>query len=187
MLKLKLQYFVHLMRRADSLEKTLLMGKIEGRGEEDERGWDGWMGSLTQLTWKWSLVRLFVTLWTAARQASLSFTISWSLPKFISITMSQLFASETQNTGASASASASVLPRSIQIWFPLRFTDLISLLSEGLSGLFSSTTVQRHQFFGALLLCSLTFTTIGNHSEDHSLDYMNLCWLSNISAFQHTV
>ena len=69
MLKLKLQYFVHLMRRADSLEKTLLMGKIEGRGEEDERGWDGWMGSLTQLTWKWSLVRLFVTSWTAAHQA----------------------------------------------------------------------------------------------------------------------
>ena len=69
MLKLKLQYFVHLMRRADSLEKTLLMGKIEGRGEEDERGWEGWMGSLTQLTWKWSLVRLFVTSWTAAHQA----------------------------------------------------------------------------------------------------------------------
>ena len=44
-LKLKLQYFGHLMRRVDSLEKTLMLGKIEGRGEGDERGWDGWMTS----------------------------------------------------------------------------------------------------------------------------------------------
>ena len=38
MLKLKLQYFCHLMRMADSLEKTLMLGKIQGRGEEDDRG-----------------------------------------------------------------------------------------------------------------------------------------------------
>ena len=38
MLKLKLQYFVHLIRRADSLEKTLMLGKIEGRGEREDRG-----------------------------------------------------------------------------------------------------------------------------------------------------
>ena len=43
----------------------------------------------------------------------------------------------------------SVLPMSIQGWFPLRLTGLISMLSKGLSGVFSSTTVQRHQFFGA--------------------------------------
>ena len=49
MLKLKLQYFGHLMRRADSLEKTLMLGKIEGRRS---RGLDGWMASLTQ----WTLV-----------------------------------------------------------------------------------------------------------------------------------
>ena len=59
--------------------------------------------------------------------------------------MSQLFASDDQNTGVSASAS--VLPTSIQCWFPLRLIGLISLLSEGLSGVFSSTTVRRHQFF----------------------------------------
>ena len=47
MLKLKLQYSGHLMRRADSLEKTLMLGKIEGRGEGDDRGRDGWMTSLT--------------------------------------------------------------------------------------------------------------------------------------------
>ena len=55
--KLKLHYFGHLMWRTDSLEKTLMLGKIEGRrrmkagGEGDDRGWDGWMASLTQWTW----------------------------------------------------------------------------------------------------------------------------------------
>ena len=53
MLRLKLQYFGHLMWRADSLEKTLMLGGIEGRGEGDDRGWDGWMESLTRCTWVW--------------------------------------------------------------------------------------------------------------------------------------
>ena len=48
-----------------------------------------------------------------------------------------------------ASASASVFPMNIQGWFPLGLTDLISLLSKGLSRVFSNTTVQRHQFFSA--------------------------------------
>ena len=48
MLKLKLQYFDCLMQRADSLEKTLMLGKIE---EEGNREWDGWMASLMQWTW----------------------------------------------------------------------------------------------------------------------------------------
>ena len=52
-LKLKLQYFGHLMWRTDSFEKTLMLGKIEGRGEGDDRGWDGWMASLTQWTRVW--------------------------------------------------------------------------------------------------------------------------------------
>ena len=47
-LLLKLQYFGHLMWRADSLEKTLMLGKIE------DRGWNGWMVSLTQWTWVWA-------------------------------------------------------------------------------------------------------------------------------------
>ena len=54
MLKLKLQYFDHLMRRTDSLEKTLMLGKIEGRrrrGQLDPG--DGWMASPTQWTWVW--------------------------------------------------------------------------------------------------------------------------------------
>ena len=51
MLKLKLQYFGHQMWRADSLEKTLMLGGIGGGGEGDDRGWDGWMASPTQCTW----------------------------------------------------------------------------------------------------------------------------------------
>ena len=54
MLKLRLQYFGHLMRRADSVEKTLKLGKTEGRREGDDRGWDGWMTSPTQWTWVWA-------------------------------------------------------------------------------------------------------------------------------------
>ena len=50
MLKLKLQYFGHMIRRAGSLEKTLMLGKIEGGGEGGERGRDGWMASSTQWT-----------------------------------------------------------------------------------------------------------------------------------------
>ena len=53
MLKLKLQYFGHLMRRTDSFEKTLMLGKIEA-GRRDVRGWDGWMASPTQWTWVWA-------------------------------------------------------------------------------------------------------------------------------------
>ena len=62
--------------------------------------------------------------------------------------MSRLFTSDDQNTGASASAS--VLPVNIQGWSPLRLTGLISWLSEGLSGVFSRTTAQKHHFFGIL-------------------------------------
>ena len=53
MLKLKLQYFGHLMRRVDSLEKTLMLGGIGSGGEVDDRGWDDWMASPTQRTWVW--------------------------------------------------------------------------------------------------------------------------------------
>ena len=52
-LKLKLQYFGHLMWRTDSLEKTLVLGKTEAGGERDNRGWDDWIASLTQWIWVW--------------------------------------------------------------------------------------------------------------------------------------
>ena len=71
-----------------------------------------------------------------------------SFPALGTFPMSWLFTSDDQNTGASASASD--LATSIQGWFPLRLTGFISLLSKGFSGVLSSTTVQRHQFFGIL-------------------------------------
>ena len=54
MLKLKLQYFGHLLQRPDSLEKTLMLARLKARGEGGDRGWDGWMASLTQRTWVWA-------------------------------------------------------------------------------------------------------------------------------------
>ena len=53
MLKLKLQYFGHLMQRVDSLEETWCWEGLGAGGEGDDRGWDGWMASLTQWTWFW--------------------------------------------------------------------------------------------------------------------------------------
>ena len=63
--------------------------------------------------------------------------------------MSQLLASGGQIIGVSASAS--VLPMNTQDWSPLRYSGWISLQSKGLSRVFSNTTVQKHQFFGAQL------------------------------------
>ena len=54
LLERKVQYFGHLMQRADSLKKTLMLGKIEGRKKGDHRGRNGWMASLTQWTWVWA-------------------------------------------------------------------------------------------------------------------------------------
>ena len=124
-----------------------------------------------------SQVWLFVTPWTAAHQASLSFTISHNLLKFMStesvmlsvhlilhhtllhlpsispgsgsFPMSRLFPSDGQIIGASALTL--VPPMNIQGWFPLGLTGLISWLSKGLSRVFSSTIVQKHQFCGAKL------------------------------------
>ena len=70
-----------------------------------------------------------------------------SFPASGSFSLSQFFTSGGQSIGASASAS--VFPVNIQGRFPLGLTGLISLLSKGLSRIFSSTTVQKHQFFGA--------------------------------------
>ena len=113
-------------------------------------------------------------------QASLFFTISWSLLKLMSIesmmpsnrlilclpllllplvlhsikvfSMSRLLALGGQRTGASASAS--VLPMNIQCWFPLGLTGLISLLSKGLSRVFSSTTIK------SINMCSFYFMRV---------------------------
>ena len=96
-----------------------------------------------------------------------------------------LFSSDDQNTGASASAS--VLPMSIQGWFPLRLIGLISLLYRDFQ---ESSLAPQFEGINSLELCLLygpALRTIQDHQEDHSLDYSNLCWQSNVSAFQHTV
>ena len=120
-----------------------------------------------------SCVLLFATQWTAARQASLSITISWRLLKLTSIESVmpsnhlilchpllppsifpsiRIFSNElvlgirVQSIGVSAPASA--IPMITQDWFPLGWTGWIALQSKGLSRVFSNTTVQKHQFFG---------------------------------------
>ena len=113
-----------------------------------------------------SCVWLFATPWTAAHQAS-SQTISWSLFRLMSIEsvmssshlilchpfllLPSIFPSIRGVQCIGASASVSVLPMNIQSWFPFGLTGLISLLSKGLSRVLSSTTVWKHQFFGAQL------------------------------------
>ena len=72
-----------------------------------------------------------------------------SFPASGAFSVSQLFASGGQSIGVSASTS--VRPMDIQDWFPLGWTGWISLQSKGLSRVFSNTTVQKHQYFGAQL------------------------------------
>ena len=72
-----------------------------------------------------------------------------SFPASGSFSVSQFFASGGQSIGVSASTS--ILPMNIQYWFPLGLTGLISLLFKGLSGVFSNTVVQKHQFFSSHL------------------------------------
>ena len=81
-----------------------------------------------------------------------SFLVSGSFP------ISWIFASGGRSIRASASAS--VLPMNIQSWFPLGLTDFISLQSYGLSRVFSSTTIQKHQFFALSLLYGPTLKSI---------------------------
>ena len=86
-----------------------------------------------------------------------------SFPASGSFQMSQFFASGSQSIGASASASSTVLPVTIQDWFLLGLTGLISLLFKGLSRIFSNTTVQKHQFFS---------TQLSSWSNSHILTWL---------------
>ena len=124
-----------------------------------------------------SHIWLFATPCSAACQASLSVTNTWSLLKLMSIywwchptisssvvplssclqsfpgsgsfPRSQFFTSGGQSIAVSASTS--VLPMNIQAWFPLEWTGWISLQSKGLSRVFSNNTVQKHKLFSAQL------------------------------------
>ena len=148
-----------------------------------------------------------MTSWTAAHQASLSITsprvcpsscplhqgshltISSSVVPFSSclqfcpasgsFPMNRLFTSGGQSTGA----SASVPPMNIQGWFPLRLTGLTSLLSKGVSRVFSSTTVWGINSSVLCLLYDSALTTVHDYWKDHSLDYADLCQQSGVFAF----
>ena len=72
MLKLKLQHFGHQMWRADSLEKLWCWERLRARGEGGDKGWDGWMASLTQRTWVW------VSPGDSEGQGSLACCSSWA-------------------------------------------------------------------------------------------------------------
>ena len=107
--------------------------------------------------WCHPTISSFVTLFSSWLQ---SFPASRSFP------MTRLFTSGGQSIGASALAS--VLPMNIQGWFPLWSTYLISLLSEGLWRVFSSTTIQKHQFFSAQPFSILTSTL--DYRKNHTFD-----------------
>ena len=135
-----------------------------------------------------SCIQRFETPWTAAWQGSLSITnyrsllkhtsieslmpfnhliLCWpfstrfeSFPASGSFQMSQFFTSGGQSTRVSASAW--VLPMNIQDWFPLGWTDWISLQSRRLSRVFSNTTVQKHQLH--------QLTSIHDYWKNHGFD-----------------
>ena len=126
------------------------------------------------------------------QHARLPFSISWSLLKLMSIESVmpshylilchpflflpsifhsiRVFSKPSGGQNIGASASASVLPVNIQDWFPLGLTGLISLLSKGLSRVFSNFTIQKHQFFSAQLSLSSNSHTHTWPLENHSLD-----------------
>ena len=99
--------------------------------------------------------------------------------------MSQFITSGGQSIGVSASAL--VLPVNIQDWFPSGWTSWISLLSKRLSRVFSNTTVQSINSSVLSFLYSPPLTSIHDHWENHSFDWMELCWQSNFSAFLYAV
>ena len=157
-----------------------------------------------------SHVWLFETPWIEACQASLSITIPQSSHRLMSILsmmpsshlilcrplfllpsipppasesfpMSQLFAWGGQSTGVSALAS--FLPKKSQGWSPSELTSWISWQSKGLSRVFSNTTIQKHQIFGAQPSSQSKSHIHTYHWKNHSFDLTGLCWQSNVSPF----
>ena len=108
----------------------------------------------------------------------------WVLPASGCFPVSLLFVLGDQSFGSSALAL--VLPMNIQGWFPLGFAGLISLQSKGLSRVFSSATVQKHQFFStqpSLWSSSHIRTWL---LEKPQLWLYGQSWPSDVSAFQYT-
>ena len=149
-----------------------------------------------------------VTPWTAAHQAPLSSTVSRSWLKFMSTESVMLFKHLILSCPILLLPSlllsirvfsnewalhfrwpkywsftfSIIPPMNIQDWFLLELTGLIYLQSKGLSRVFSSTTIRKHQFFTSQP-SGPTLTSIHNYWKNHSFDYRDLCWQSDISAF----
>ena len=165
MLKLKLQYFDQ-MQRTDSLEKTLMLGKIEGGRRRGWQQWDGWMASLTWWTWVW--INSGSWWWTGrpgVLQVMQRVRHDWAteLNWTAEITYS------TVHPHHYVPASTSVPPMNTQDWSPLEWTVWISLQSKGLSRVFS-TTVQSINSSALSFLHSPILTFIHDHWKNHSLD-----------------
>ena len=156
-----------------------------------------------------SHVRLFATPWIAARQASLSITISWSLPKLMSIELVMpsnhlilgrpllLLPSIFPNLRVFSNESALSIrwPKYWSLCFNISPSNehpgLISFRMDWLDFLEVQRTLksllQHHTSKASILLCSAFFTpiltSIHDHWKNHSLDWTKLCWQSNVSAF----
>ena len=154
-------------------------------------------------------VQLFATPWTVTRQAYLSFTISWHLLTLVSIetvmppnhlilcchflllpsifpsirvfSNESVFSSAGQSIGDSASVS--VLPMNIRGLFPFGLTGLTSLLSKGLSRVFSRTMIWKHQFFGAQPSLWSSPYIRASYWKNRRLDNTILCQKIDVSAF----
>ena len=181
------------MWRTDSLEKTLMLWKIDGRrrwGQWRKRWLDGITDSMQHefeqvpgvsdgqrnLVWLQSmgLQRVghvwatFTFMSVMLSSHSILFSYPQSFPASWAFPMSRLFTLGGQCVGASASAS--VLPMNIQDWFPLWLSGLISLLSKGLSRVFSNTVVQNINSSVLSFLYGPTLTSMHNYWKNHSFD-----------------
>ena len=117
---------------------------------------------------------------TISSSVTLFFSCPKSSPASGSFLMSQLFASGSQSIGASALAS--VFPMDIQGWLPWGLVGFISLLSKGLSRVFSSTTVWKHQFFSTQP-SGPTLISIHDYWKNHNFNYMDFCPQSDVTDF----
>ena len=155
-MKLKLQYFDHLMQRADSFEKMLgssvqfspsvMSDSLRPHGLQHARlpcpspTLGAYSNSCPSHRWCHPTISSSVIPFSSHLQ---------SFPESGSFQMSWFFTPGVQRIGVAASTS--VLPNNIEDWFPLGWTGWICLQSKGVSRVFSNTTVQKHQFFGAQL------------------------------------
>ena len=121
------------------------------------------------------------TLFNLISSTTAAFSIRFpSSPASGSFSMSQLFLPGSKSIGPSGWVTA--FPVTVQGWCTLLLTSLISLLCKGLSRVFSSTKIWKHQFFSTLPYASLLIF-IYEYQEKHKFDYMNLCWQTDVFTF----